>query len=72
MPVDAFLQEAENLSKWVLDDQKELKTVDITVEMINDLPVRAGALRELQHPTFRAAWPQLPKEAPPLLPSFAP
>ncbi len=48
MPVDAFLQEAENLNKWALDDQKELKTVGVTVEKINDLPVRAGALREVQ------------------------
>lgn len=48
MPVDAFLQESENLCKWALDDQKELKTVGVTVEMINDLPVRAGALREVQ------------------------
>jgi hypothetical protein len=48
MPVDAYLQEAENLCKWALDDQKELKTVGVTLEMINDLPVRAGALREIQ------------------------
>ncbi len=48
MPVGAYLQESEDLCKWALDDQKELKTVGITVEMLNDLPVRAGALREIQ------------------------
>ena len=48
MPVGAYLQEGEDLGKWALDDQKELKTVGVTLEMLNDLSVRAGALRESQ------------------------
>ena len=48
MPVHAYLQESEDVGKWAEDDQKELKTVGITPAMIKDLPVRAGALREIQ------------------------
>lgn len=48
MPVNAALQEAENLCKWSLDDAEALKTVGITKAMINDLAVRAGACREAQ------------------------
>ncbi len=48
MPVGAYLQEAEDVAKWAEDDQKELKTVGITPAMLKDIPVRAGALRELQ------------------------
>lgn len=48
IPVDVFLQEAENLAKWSLDDIEALKTVGITAAMIKDLPVRAGACREAQ------------------------
>ena len=48
VPVDVFLQEAENLHHWSLDDFNALKVVGITLEMINDLPVRAGACREAQ------------------------
>ncbi|MEN8139404.1 MAG: hypothetical protein ABFR62_13340 [Bacteroidota bacterium] len=47
-PVDTFLQEAENLFKWTLDDAAQLNTVGISNEMLNDLPVRAGACREAQ------------------------
>jgi hypothetical protein len=48
IPVDVFLQEAENLHHWSLDDFDALKVVGISKEMINDLPVRAGACREAQ------------------------
>lgn len=48
IPVDVFMQEAENLSKWSLDDLEALKVVGITKAMINDLAVRAGACREAQ------------------------
>lgn len=48
MPVHAALQEAENLSKWALDDFDALKVVGITQAMLDDLPVRAGACREAQ------------------------
>jgi hypothetical protein len=48
IPVDVALQEAENLHHWSLDDAVALAVVGITTDMINDLPVRAGACREAQ------------------------
>ncbi|SHF94614.1 hypothetical protein SAMN05444274_11453 [Mariniphaga anaerophila] len=48
IPVDVFLQEAENLHYWSLDDAAALAVVGITTDTINDLPVRAGACREAQ------------------------
>ena len=53
MPVDIFLQEAENLYQWCLVDAASLAAVGITQEMINDLPVRAGACREAQSLWFK-------------------
>ena len=48
MPVDTYLQEGENLAKWSLMDAEKLATIAITIAVLNDLPVRAGALREAQ------------------------
>ncbi|WP_340113601.1 hypothetical protein [Maribellus mangrovi] len=48
IPVDVALQEAENLHHWSLDDATALQVVGITTDMIDDLPVRAGACREAQ------------------------
>ena len=48
MPVDTYLQESENLAKWSLMDAEPLATIGITTEILNNLPVRAGALREAQ------------------------
>ncbi|QGY46171.1 hypothetical protein GM418_21630 [Maribellus comscasis] len=48
IPVDVALQEAENLHHWSLNDATALAVVGITSDMINDLPVRAGACREAQ------------------------
>jgi len=48
IPVDVALQEAENLHHWSLDDAAALAVVGITTDMINDLPVWAGACREAQ------------------------
>ncbi|WP_167616510.1 hypothetical protein [Maribellus sediminis] len=48
IPVDVALQEAENLHHWSLDDAAALQVVGITTDMINELPVRAGACREAQ------------------------
>lgn len=48
IPVDVFLQEAENLYHWSLDDADALKVVGISKAKINSLPVRAGAGREAQ------------------------
>jgi len=48
IPVEVALQEAENLHHWSLDDATALAVVGITIDMINDLPVWAGACREAQ------------------------
>ena len=53
MPVDVYLQEAENLAKWSIMDLAPLAAIGITQQMINDLPVRAGALREAQSVWFK-------------------
>jgi len=58
LPVDVFLQEAENLHKWSNDDAVVLATVGITQEMIDDLPVRAGACREAQSNWFKDRYTQ--------------
>lgn len=47
-PVSTFLQEAENLYLWCIDDALKLKLVGITSEMIEDLPPRAEACRRAQ------------------------
>jgi hypothetical protein len=53
MPVDTYLQEGENLAKWSQMDAEKLATIGITPAMLNDLPVRAGALREAQSIWFK-------------------
>jgi len=53
MPVDDYLQEAEDTYHWSLDDAAQLATVGITQEMIDDIPVRAGALRQAQSIWFK-------------------
>ncbi len=48
MPVDIALQEAEDLHHWSKDDFDQLSAVGVTMDMIEELPVRAGACRETQ------------------------
>lgn len=48
MPVDVFVQEAENLYHWCIDDQTALTGAGLDGNLINLLPVRAGACREAQ------------------------
>jgi hypothetical protein len=48
MPVDVFVQEAENLYHWSFDDQAALIGGGLDRNLINLLPVRAGACREAQ------------------------
>ncbi len=48
LPVDVFLQEAENLYQWSMVDQNELAVIGIAVKDLKDLQVRTGALREAQ------------------------
>jgi len=48
MPVDAFVQEAENLYHWCIDDQATLVAAGLSPDFITSLLVRAGACREAQ------------------------
>ncbi len=48
IPVDVYLQEAENLYHWALDDLEKLTGAGTSKELIDDIPKRAGALREAQ------------------------
>jgi len=48
VPVDVFVQEAENLYHWSQDDHVALEAAGLAPELITKLPVRAGACREAQ------------------------
>ncbi|HCY41081.1 MAG TPA: hypothetical protein DHV48_06955 [Prolixibacteraceae bacterium] len=48
MPIDVFVQEAENLFHWCLDDMQELTRVGLLWDVVISLPARSGACREAQ------------------------
>lgn len=48
MPVEVFVQEAENLVHWCPDDQEALTKAGLNWNFVTDLPARAGACRESQ------------------------
>ena len=48
MPMDIYIQEAETLYHWSLDDKDKLVSKGIAEELINDLPVRSAILREAE------------------------
>jgi hypothetical protein len=48
VPVDVFVQEAENLFHWCADDQSALVAAGLVWDLVTSLPVRAGACREAQ------------------------
>ncbi len=48
LPVDVALQENENLYQWCLEDAVKLAAAGITLEMLDDFPVRIGACREAE------------------------
>jgi len=58
MPVDVYLQEAENLYYWCQDDDAALTGVGLDWGIVVDLPVRAGALREAQSIWFKQRFSQ--------------
>ena len=70
MPIDVFVQEAENLYHWCLDDQNPLIRVGLNWNLVTSLPTRAGACREAQslwvkeHNTRQQAEQAWKKEAP--------
>jgi len=48
MPVDVFVQEAEDLYHWCQDDQVALTRAGLDWMNVEKLPVRTGACRESQ------------------------
>jgi hypothetical protein len=48
MPVDVFVQEAEDLFHWCQKDQAALMNAGLDWNLVNNLPIRAGACREAQ------------------------
>lgn len=48
IPIDVFVQEAENLYHWSKGDQQALMKVGLDWNFVLTLPVRAGACREAQ------------------------
>jgi len=48
VPVDVFVQEAENLAHWCPGDQAALVNASLDWHLVISLPVRAGACREAQ------------------------
>ena len=48
MPVNVYVQEAENLGHWCSDDREKLAGAGLDVTLIDVLPIRAGACREAQ------------------------
>jgi len=64
VPVGIYIQEAENLYRWCLDDKDALTGVGLDWELVADLPVRIGALTEAEARwnTERLEGPEAPKE----------
>lgn len=48
VPVDVFVQEAENLAHWCTSDQAALVNASLDWNLVIGLPFRAGACREAQ------------------------
>ncbi|NIM17283.1 MAG: hypothetical protein GTO45_35215 [Candidatus Aminicenantes bacterium] len=48
IPVDVYIQEAENLYLWSQEDKDALMAKGLALELMDDIPIRAGALREAE------------------------
>lgn len=48
MPVNIYIQEAENLYNWCQPDREKLTANGMDWAVVEDIPARAGALREAQ------------------------
>ena len=48
IPVDVYIQEANNLYQWCLDDKETLTDLGLNWEFVTDLPARASALKEAE------------------------
>ena len=53
MPVDTYLQEAENLHQWCRQDKEDLSKAGLDWRFVDELPPRAGALREAESIWFK-------------------
>lgn len=58
MPVKAYLEEAEFLYKRALEDEEALVGAGLQWDLVQDLPVRAGALREAETIWFNSRFNQ--------------
>ncbi|TVZ41166.1 hypothetical protein P886_0506 [Alteromonadaceae bacterium 2753L.S.0a.02] len=45
IPIDVYLQEAENLFHWAKQDFKRLNQAGLSRELLDELPIRVGVLR---------------------------
>jgi hypothetical protein len=48
IPMDVYIQEAENLYQWCQVDKDVLTTCGLSWELVDDMPIRCGALREAE------------------------
>ena len=48
IPVAVYIQEADNLYQWAMDDKEALISAGLARELIEDLPQRCGALIEAE------------------------
>jgi hypothetical protein len=48
IPLGIYIQEAENLYAWCQDDKEELTAKGLDWTVVEDLPIRCGALREAE------------------------
>ena len=48
IPMDVYLQEAEDLHEWAQKDRKALEAVGVEWKVVETLPARVGAVREAQ------------------------
>ncbi len=48
MPITTYIHEAEALNRWCREDRAAFETLNGIWELAEDIPIRAGALRELE------------------------
>lgn len=58
IPIDAFLQEAENLYHWCQADKDDLTKAGLDWSFVDDLPLRISGLREAESLWFKERFNQ--------------
>ena len=53
LPVDVFLQEAENTVQWCQQDKDKLTAAGLDWTVVDDVPARCGALRQAESLWFK-------------------